>query len=70
MATAAPHISVRRDGPFYRVRVTPADAVPPSVRQPETHAGHASALMAARLLCNATGFPIIDDTDKKGRADG
>lgn len=66
MSNAAPHISLRRDGPFYRVRVSPADALPPPVRQPETHAGHASALMAARLIANATGFPIIDETQKGG----
>lgn len=61
-----PHILLRRDGPFYRVRVTPADALPPSVRQPETHAGYASVLMAAHLLASATGFPIIDETQKGG----
>ena len=61
---ANPHISLRKDGPFYRVQPIPADALPPSIRQPETHVGHLSATMAARVLSEASGLPIIDHTIK------
>lgn len=59
---ASPHISLQKDGPFYRVQPIPADALPPSIRQPETHVGYLSAMMAARLLATATGLEIIDHT--------
>lgn len=61
-----PHISLKRDGPFYRVRAVPADALPPSIRQPETHAGYLAASMAARMLSDASGLPIVDFTTKAG----
>jgi len=61
---ADPHIALRKDGAFYRVRPVPSDALPPSIRQPETHAGHAAALMAAKVLSQATGLPIVDHTTK------
>lgn len=64
-----PQIHLTNDGPFFRVRVEPRDALPSSVRQPETHAGHWSATMAARVLSNATNFPIVDLT-KEGRGNG
>ena len=61
---ANPHISLRKDGPFYRVQPIPADALPPSIRQPETHVGHLSASMAAKMLSDASGLPIVDYTAK------
>lgn len=62
MAGEGPEIHLSKDGPFYRVRVEPRDALPDHVLVPETHAGLLSANLAARLLSNATGFPIIDHT--------
>ena len=59
---AKPHISLRKDGPFYRVQPIPADALPPSIRQPETHIGYLSAKMAAKVLSDAAGWPIVDHT--------
>lgn len=61
---ANPHISLRKDGPFYRVQPIPADALPPSIRQPETHVGYLSASMAAKMLSDASGLPIVDHTAK------
>lgn len=63
-AQSDPHISLKRDGPLFRVSAMPADALPPSVRQCETYAGHLAATMAARVLSNASGLPIIDFTLK------
>lgn len=60
-----PQIHLRKDGPFFRVRVEPKGALPASVHVPETHAGHLSATMAAKLLANATGFPVVDHTQVK-----
>lgn len=62
MTGAAAAIHLRKDGPFYRVRVEPKDAKPASIHAPETHAGHLAATMAAKLLSDATGFPVIDHT--------
>lgn len=61
-----PHISLRKDGPFYRVGPVPADALPPSIRQPETHVGYLSAPTAAKLLSQASGLPIVDHAAKSG----
>lgn len=69
MATAVhrePHISIVRDGPFYRVRANPVDALPPCVRQPETHGSHLSANMAARILSDASGLPVVDRSSNGG----
>jgi hypothetical protein len=55
-------IHLRKDGPFYRVRVEPVGSLPANVRAPETHAGHLAATMAAKLLHDATGFPVVDHT--------
>lgn len=63
-ATIEPHILLRRDGPFFRVRPVPADALPPSIRQPETYAGYLAATMAAKLLSSASGWPVRDLTIK------
>ncbi len=65
-AQSGPHISLRRDGPFYRVRAVPADALPPSIRRSETHAGYLAALMTARILSDASGLPIVDSVGKAG----
>lgn len=61
-----PHISLRRDGPFYRVRAVPDDALPPTIRQPETHAGYLAASIAAKMLADASGLPIVDMTKGAG----
>ncbi len=66
MEVRGPQIHLTKDGPFYRVRVEPRDALPGHVLVPETHAGLLSASLAARLLSNATGFPIINH-DKERR---
>jgi hypothetical protein len=61
MATGAT-ILIRKDGPFYRVRVEPVGSLPANVRAPETHAGYLAETMAAKLLHDATGFPVVDHT--------
>jgi hypothetical protein len=57
-----PEIYLTKHGPFYRVRVEPRDALPDHIFVSETHVGLLSANLAARLLSNATGFPINDHT--------
>lgn len=69
-AQSGPHISLGRDGPFFRVRAVPADALPPTVRQPETYAGYLAASMAAKVLADASGLPIVDMTQPKGASYG
>lgn len=56
----APAIHVTRDGPFYRVSVTPADALPDNWSAPATFSSAPMALMSARLLSDASGLPIVD----------
>lgn len=58
-------IHLRKDGPFWRVTVEPREALPEHILITQTHAGHLSAGMAARLLSNATGFPVVDHTKAK-----
>lgn len=62
MVGGDPQVHLRKDGAFFRVRVEPKDALPASVHVSETYVGHLSATMAAKVLANATGFPIIDHT--------
>lgn len=69
-AQTVPHISLRRDGPFFRVRAVPADALPPTVRQSETYVGYLAASMAAKVLADASGLPIVDTTLSKGASHG
>lgn len=62
----SPYIQIRKDGPFFRLAVCPADAVPPAAARPGTYASHQSAAMNAEMLHAATGFPIIDRTLRSG----
>lgn len=66
MTSTTAQIHLRKDGPFYRVRVEPRDALPDHILVSETHVGLLSASLAARLLSNATGFPINDHTKGGG----
>jgi hypothetical protein len=61
-AAASPQIHLKRDGPFFRVRVEPVGSLPSSIHAAETYTGHPSANTAAKLLSAATGFRIIDHT--------
>jgi hypothetical protein len=62
MEVSGPEIRILKDGPFWRVRVEPRDALPDHILVSETHAGLLSANIAARVLSNATGFPVVDRT--------
>lgn len=58
----SPRIEISRDGPFFRLTIEPADALPPSAMRTATHASHLSAAMDAVIMHRATGWPIIDRT--------
>lgn len=55
-----PAIHIRREGPFYRVLVIPPDALPPSFSVPSTFVSAAVARMSAKVLSDATGWPVSD----------
>lgn len=61
-ALPSPRIEIRRDGPFYRLSIYPADALPASAMRPATHASHASAAREAEIVRSATGWPLLDLT--------
>lgn len=62
MTRAAPQICIERDGPTFRVVVTPPDALPAGWSRPETFSSSPLARMSAKLLAEASGFPVVDLT--------
>lgn len=58
--TPTPQIEICRDGPMFRVVVTPADILPPSWTAPSTFSSMPLARMSAKLLADASGLPIVD----------
>lgn len=62
MSGPAPSIHVRKDGPFYRVQVQPPEALGKMLQRPDSYASDVTARMAAKVLANITGWPIIDQT--------
>ena len=63
-------VVLKREGSFYRVGVDPVEALPPSFARPATYLHHALAADTASLLADATGFPVVDETAKKGAQHG
>lgn len=57
-----PSIHVRKDGPFYRMSVSPPEALTKALARPETYASETTARMAAKVLHDITGWPVIDAT--------
>lgn len=55
-------IEIRRDGPFLRVVVHPAEALPANWSAPSTFTAAPIARMAAKLLADASGLPVVDRT--------
>lgn len=55
-------IEIRRDGPLYRIAVEPVEALPKGWHRPQTFSSHPLARMGAKLMSEATGMPIIDQT--------
>lgn len=53
-------IEITRDGPLFRVTVTPADILPPSWTAPSTFSSMPLARISAKLLADASGLPIVD----------
>lgn len=60
-----PVIHVRRDGGLYRVQVIPPEAVPPSFSVPSTFLAVSIARISAKVLSDATGWPVTDLTDAR-----
>lgn len=58
-----PAIHVKKDGPLFRVLVIPPDALPPSFSVPSTYLAVSVARMSAKVLSDATGWPVTDLTD-------
>ncbi len=63
-------VTISRAGSFYRVGVDPVDALPPSFVRPSTYTSHRGAFDTAHLLAEATGFPVVDQTQHKGASHG
>lgn len=61
----APVIHIKKDGPIWRVQVIPPDALPPSVFVPSTFLAASVARMSAKVLADATGWPVTDLTDAR-----
>jgi len=55
-----PHISIAKDGPFWRVIVEPETALPAGWSRPSTFSSQPLAAMSAKLLSQASGLPIVD----------
>ncbi|MFC3786701.1 hypothetical protein GGR90_002751 [Sphingopyxis italica] len=60
MSAPEPAIHVRKDGPIFRVQIIPPEAGPTAVVVPSTFVSHAMAKMSAKVLSDATGFPVTD----------
>jgi len=58
-----PAIHLTRDGPLFRVQIFPPDALPPSFAVPSTYLAVSIARMSAKVLSDATGWPVTDLTD-------
>lgn len=58
-----PAIHIKKDGPLFRVLVIPPDALPPSFSVPSTYLAVSVARMSAKVLSDATGWPVTDLTD-------
>lgn len=58
--SAEPHIAIAKDGPFFRVVVSPPEALPSNWHAPETFSSAPLARLSARLLSVASGLPIVD----------
>lgn len=56
------HIEIRKDGPFLRVVVLPPEALPANWSAPSTFSSAPLARMSAKLLSEASGLPIVDQT--------
>ncbi|PQM27667.1 hypothetical protein CVO77_03595 [Sphingopyxis lindanitolerans] len=57
-----PHIEIRKDGPFVRVVVLPAGAMPANWHGPSTFSSAPLARMSAKFLATTSGLPIVDQT--------
>lgn len=53
-------IEIRREGPFWRVAVKPETALPDGWREPSTFSSAPLARMAAKVLADASGLPVVD----------
>lgn len=58
-----PHIKLSKDGPFYRLAVLPPEALPSNWSAPSTFTSLPMARMSAKLLAEASGLPIVDQTE-------
>lgn len=61
----SPVIHLKRDGPLFRVQVFPPDALPPSFAVPSTFIALSIARMSAKVLSDATGWPVTDLTEAR-----
>lgn len=63
-------VTLLRAGSFYRVQCDPVEALPRSFARPSTYTNLQLARDTAQLLSDATGFPLVDNADKKGASHG
>lgn len=68
MTDPSPYIVLRQGSGFFRVLFRCSDLSPADFNRPGTYTAHSAATDAARLLGQATGWPVIDETKKGGAA--
>lgn len=56
------HIEISKDGPLLRVVVSPPEALPANWSAPSTFTAAPIARMAAKLLADVSGLPVVDRT--------
>jgi hypothetical protein len=57
-----PSIQIRKDGPLFKMSVSPPEAMTKALARPETYASETTARMAAKVLAGITGWPVVDLT--------
>lgn len=65
-ADPSPVVVLSKGSGFFRVVTVPPEALPADWHHPRTYAAHSLASDAAALLAKVTGFPVVDETQKRG----
>lgn len=68
MNDPTPSIVITKGDGYFRVQFTNSTLSPIDFNRPRTFAEHGGASDTARLLAKATGWPVIDQTQKGGGA--
>lgn len=64
----SPVVVLSKGSGYFRVVTRPPEALPAGWHHPRTYTAYCLASDAAALLGKVTGWPVIDETPKKGGA--